>query len=96
MKQKLNTPTKAIAKISTPMSGVVIAKNEDGIIVRSSEGVLKEVVIDKKHISSFNEKDDVVFNVDGVLVEHSREIKETKETTKTPVKSGCFAHKVNL
>jgi hypothetical protein len=85
MKQMLKTPTKTIASNLTPLSGVVIAKNEDGIIVRSSEGVLKEVVIDKKHISSFNEKDDVVFNVDGVLVEHSREMKEVKPE---PKKSG--------
>lgn len=85
MKQKLNTPIKPLAKISSPMSGVVIAKNEDGIIVRSSEGNLTEVIIDKKHISSFKEKDDVVFNVDGVLVEHSREVENVKPE---PRKSG--------
>jgi len=85
MKQLLNTSSKPIAKVSYALSGVVIAKNDTSIIVRSAEGSLNEIIVDKKHLISFKEKDDVVFNTEGVLVEQKRDITEQKSS---PMKTG--------
>lgn len=89
MKELLKTPSKPIAPASQPFSGVVIAKNDNGIIVRSAEGNLSEIVIDKKHLSSFKEKDDVIFNTEGVLVEHKREMTEVKPEPKKTGNTFC-------
>lgn len=97
MKQSLNTPTINIAVgLSTAISGTVIAKNKTAIIVSKEGGNLTQVKIIDKYLNTIDVGDKVSFDSVGVLTEHQREVKETKEPAKTPVKSGCFAHKVNL
>lgn len=95
--KKLNTPTVNIAiDLSTAVAGTVIAKNKTAIIVSKEDGNLTQVKITSKYLNTIDVDDKVSFDSTGVLIEHQREVKETKQAERTPVKSGCFAHKVNL
>lgn len=95
--KNLKTPiTKIATGLSIDISGTVIAKNKTAIIVSKEDGNLVQVKIVDKYLNTIDVDDKVSFDSTGVLTDHQREVKEIKKVEKTPVKSGCFSHKVNL